>query len=309
MTGPEAEQTRDGPKHSTPAGIAAASAAVFVWGLGNTIIASVPLPGVMISFLRLGFGSLLYTAVLYGTGKRLRRATFRLGAAGGVAFGINLISFFVALRLTSVASATTISALQPLMIMAFAAAMFGEKIRAQHALSAVAALAGVAMVTFGAASGSPRSMVGDAMAVIALFAWVWYFIASKKAREELDTLEYMTVVNIVAFVIVVPVAFVAGDLIGQAPEIDLRIIALIWVIVLVPGSGHLLMNWAHNHTTLLFSSLITLGLPVIATLSAALFLDQKVTAVQVAGIAVVLVSLAVAILGEGRQAVPVEPTE
>ena len=44
-----------------------------------------------------------------------------------------------------------------------------------------------------------------------------------------------------------------------------------------PGSGHIVMNWAHAHTTLMLSSLATLAMPVVSTLAAAAFLDQSVT--------------------------------
>jgi drug/metabolite transporter (DMT)-like permease len=66
----------------------------------------------------------------------------------------------------------------------------------------------------------------------------------------------------------------------------------------VPGSGHILINWAHAHTTLVFTSLITLAMPVLSTVSAAIFLDQPVATVQAVGIAVVLASLAVVVLGD-----------
>ncbi len=285
---------------STPAGVAAALAAVTVWGLGNTIIASVPMSGIAVSFYRLLLGAVLYVAVLYARGGRLGRRSFRLGGWGGVAFGLNVATFFAALQLTSVANATTISALQPLVIMVFAAAMFGERIRPRHVVCGVVATLGVALVAFGTSRGATGSVAGDVMAVLALIAWAWYFIASKKAREQLDTLEYMTVINVVAFVVVAPIALVTGELFAEAGRLDGTAAVAIVAIVLVPGSGHILINWAHNHTTLVTSALITLALPVVATASAAVFLDQRVAAIQVVGIATVLVSLAAVIVGDAR---------
>jgi drug/metabolite transporter (DMT)-like permease len=52
--------------------------------------------------------------------------------------------------------------------------------------------------------------------------------------------------------------------------------------------------------------LITLAMPVISAVSAAVFLDQRVSALQAVGIAVVLASLAVVILGESRGPFPVD---
>lgn len=288
------------PQRSTPLGTAAATTAVVAWGLGNTIVASVPLPGTVISFYRLLAGFLLYVSVLYVRGGRLTLRSLRHGWQGGLAFGLNVASFFVALRLTSVANATTIGALQPLLLMGFAAVMFSERIRTRHVICGMFATGGVAMVAFGAGAESPSDLVGDALAVVALVTMSWYFVASKSARRHLDTLEYMTVAIGVAFVVVTPLALATGDLLSQGlpgPRAALGIAA----IVAIPGSGHLLMNWAHNHTTLLLSSLVTLAIPVVSTASAALFLGQVVTAVQVMGIALVLASLAVVIAADARQ--------
>jgi drug/metabolite transporter (DMT)-like permease len=285
---------------STPSGIGAAVAAVTAWGLGNTLIAAVPMSGVAIAFYRLGLAVLIYVPILYLRGGRLSASSFRYGWRGGVAFGVDIVTFFVAIQWTTVANATTISALQPLVIMGFAAVMFGERIRSRHVVCAVAATAGVALVAFGAASSGTGSLAGDLMSVVALFAWAWYFIASKQARTELDTFEYMTVMNLVAFVVVTPVALVAGDLLGTDGRLDPGRLLAILAIVLLPGSGHILINWAHAHTTLVLTSLITLAMPVLSTVSAAVFLDQSVAATQVAGIAIVLASLAVVVVGDAR---------
>jgi drug/metabolite transporter (DMT)-like permease len=197
---------------ATPLGLSAALVAVFAWGLGNTIIAAVPMTGMAIAFYRLGFASVLYTVILYGRGGRLSSRSFRFGWEGGIAFGADIAAFFVAIHLTSVANATTISALQPLVIIGFAAVMFGERIRARHILCSVVATAGVALVAFGAAQSGSGFGLGDLMAVLALFAWAWYFIASKKARRHLDTFEYMTVMNLVAFIFVIPITLITQDL-------------------------------------------------------------------------------------------------
>lgn len=292
---------------STPAGIAATVTAVTAWGLGNTLIAAIPMSGLAVAFWRLAVAVVLYVPVLYLRGGRLSWRALRHGWVGGVAFGVDIATFFVAIRLTTVANATTISALQPLVIMAFASVMFGERVHPRHVVCALTATAGVALVAFGAAANGTGSLAGDLMSVVALFAWAWYFIASKQARTELDTFEYMTVMNMVAFVVVAPVAWAAGDLLSSDGRLDAGRLLAIVAIVLVPGSGHILINWAHNHTTLVFTSLVTLAMPVLSTVGAAVFLDQQVVAAQVLGIAVVLASLAVVILGDTRG--PVAPHE
>lgn len=285
-----------------PLGTLAAATAVTMWGLGNTLIASVPMPGLAVAFWRLLFAVCLYVPILYLRGGRLSARSFRFGWRGGVAFGVDIAAFFVAIHLTTVANATTINALQPLVIMGFAAVMFGERVGRHHVVCALVATGGVAMVALGAAGNGTGDLAGDLMAVVALFAWAWYFIASKSARRNLDTFEYMTVMNMVAFAVVVPMALVGGDLFGGqgAPSVE-RLLPVLF-IVLIPGSGHIIMNWAHGHTTLVITSLATLMMPVLSTASAAVFLDQPVAAVQAVGIAVVVVALAVVVMTDTRTA-------
>jgi len=287
---------------STPLGIGASLLAVCVWGLGNTLIAGVDMSGMAIAFYRLALSSTLYTAYLYLRGGRLRRDSFRFGWNGGLAFGFDIITFFIAIQLTTVANATTINALQPLVIMAFAAVMFGERIRPWHVACAGIATGGVALVAFGAAGSGEGNGLGVFMAFVSLFAWAWYFIASKRARANLATFEYMTVMNVVAFAFVAPLALLSGDLFDAGNSLDGPKAFAILAIVAVPGSGHILINWAHGHTTLVMTSLITLAMPVIATASAAIFLDQSVSGGQVVGIALVLVALAAVIVWDARTA-------
>ena len=101
---------------------------------------------------------------------------------------------------------------------------------------------------------------------------------------------------------IAPVALVTGQLGGRTGTLTWSSFGWVVVIVLLPGSGHLLINWAHNHTTITTSSLLTLLIPVLGTVGGALWLDQRVNATQAAGIGVVLAALAVVIVGDSRAA-------
>lgn len=294
------------PRHpNTPAGAAATFAAVGMWSVGNVIIAAIPMGGLAIAVYRLGLGSVVYTAVLYAQGGRLTRRAFALGWKGGLAFGIDIAAFFLAVRNTSVAIAVIFSALQPVVIAGFAAAMFGERIHRRHVVGTAVAVPAIALVAFGAGEGGEHSLFGDVMAVLALLAWSAYFITSKKAREQLRTMEYMTVLNIVGFLTVLVLAVPTGALTSADAELTMGRALAIVAVLAFPGSGHIIINWAHAHTTLMLTSLATLGMPVLSTLLAAVFLDQQVSTVQLAGIAVVLITLAFVVVGDTRaQQVP-----
>jgi drug/metabolite transporter (DMT)-like permease len=299
-TGTELEPT---PSGSTPAGFGAALGAVVVWGLGNAIIAKAPLNGMAIATYRLWLGAALYLVILYGSGRRLSLDSFRYGWPGGIAFSADICAFFLAVKHTTLADATTIGALQPLLILFVAGSLFGEKVSRRHIVCTVVALAGIVVVVEGSATGNGHvTFFGEAMAVLSLFGWVGYFIASKQARRHLDTLEYMTVIMITGAIVVTPLAAFTGQLGGHSGRLSWVGFGWIALVVTLPGSGHVLVNWAHNHTTITTTSLLTLLMPVISAAAGGWWLDQHIDGLQALGIAIVLAALVFVILGDTRAA-------
>ena len=285
----------------TPRGTAAAFVAVTLWGLGNVLVAAIPMNGLAIGFYRLGLGAAVYAGYLYLRGGRLSVDSFRWGWLGGLFFGLDIAAFFLAVRTTTVSIAVTLSALQPVVIAGVAAAAFGERIRARHVIGTVVAVPAVALVALGGSDSGEQSLFGNLMAVAALFAWSGYFIFSKKAREKMPTMDYMAVMNIVAFLTVTAIAVPAGVLWEADGRLDWERVLLVCAVLAVPGTGHIVMNWAHAHTTLMLTSLATLTMPVTSTVGAWVFLDQGVTVVQMVGITVVLAALAYVVVGDSRE--------
>jgi drug/metabolite transporter (DMT)-like permease len=295
--------TDDGPVTPSPLGFAAATAASVVWGLGNVVVARTPLNGLAQATHRFWLGALLYLAVLYASGRRLRWASFRAGWLGGMMLAGDIGFFFVAVKHTTLADAATIGALQPIVILFVAGVLFGERVTRRHLACTALALGGTAAVVLGSSGrAGATSVLGDVFAVGSLLSWAGYFIVSKTARRQLDTLEYMAVIMVVGTAIIAPLALATGELTGPTARLTWSAFGWVVLIVLLPGSGHLLINWAHNHTTITTSSLLTLLIPVLSTAGGALWLSQRIDGVQAAGIGVVVVALAVVILGDARAA-------
>jgi drug/metabolite transporter (DMT)-like permease len=271
------------------------------WGVGGALAKIVPLPGLVLGFHRLWLGAVVMTGLLLVTGGRLSPHHLRLALPGGLAFGLNIAFFFVAVKVTTVANATVISALQPALVLVVVNRLFGERVSATDVAWTLVAIAGVGVVVFGSAGVPEASLRGDALAVLALLAWTWYFVASKRARARLDTLEYQAAISVVGAVVLGPLALLSGQ--GLAVD-DGSVWLGVLALVAVPGAGHLLMNWAHAYAPLVLTSLLTLGMPVISTVVAALALAEPVAALQVAGMAVVIGALAVVVHRSGRAAQP-----
>ena len=137
---------------------------------------------------------------------------------------------------------------------------------------------------------------GDALAGLALALFAVYFVLAKEARQKVGALEFQTAMWVVGLVVVVPAAAASGDLF--VPTFN----DLVWVAALlaVPGTGHLLMNWALRHVQLTLASMAKLGAPPLSMIGAAIFVDEPIRATQAIGSAVVLAALA-AVIGRDLQ--------
>lgn len=290
-------------------GIVAVIAATSCWGLGGVLGKSVGVGGIVISFWRLWIGAAFLNLVLVLSGRRLSLDVLRRSLLGGVFFGLNVAVYFVSVRSTSIADVAMISALTPVLIFPIAVRWMGERVTRAAVFCSLVAIAGVIVVVVGGAGSGDRSTSGDLFAVANLAIWVAFFITTKKTREGVGTLHYMAAMTIVAAVTVTPIALISA----RHDLGSIHGIGWLWLVslVLVPGAmGHGLMAWAHPHVDVSVSSVLNLGEPILATITAAIFLGEDVSLVQSLAIAAVIAALAVLALrapaGAGPE--PVAPS-
>lgn len=278
-------------------GILGVVVAVTSWGIGPVIVKATDLPGPTVSVHRLTLGAVLAVAIASARGRRLSWPLLRAALPGGAAFALDIVLFFTAVKRTSVTDATVIAALQPALLLVIAGPLFGERVRAAHVALTGVAVAGVAAVVAGSGAGAGRTLTGDLLAVAALGAWTWYFVAVKQARRTHGALEYQAAISLVAAVVAVPIVLLLGAPVAVS---DADQWAFVAATVLLGAGGHFVMNWAHAYTPIVLSSLLTLASPVISVAVAAAWLGEPVNGTQVAGIVVVLVSLGAVVVQTAR---------
>jgi len=280
-------------------GMLGATSAVVVWGASSVLIKGVDgLNGLGIACYRIWLGAALVTVAFVATGGRLSWRLLRLSLFGGLAFTADLVLFFTAVQETSIANATFIGALQPLLVLLVASRLFGERARLAELGWGAVAVVGTGLVVAGGEGGGANSLRGDLLAVGALMAWTAYFVYSKTARQHLTAFEYLTGMAIVAAVAILPLPLLfAGTLAATDANGWLTIV---YITVINGLLGHYLMAFAHGHVSLLTMSLLTLGIPVIAAGAAAVWIDEPLSAIQIGGMAVVLAALSVVSLSSAR---------
>ena len=278
-------------------GLGAAASAIVCWSVGNVMVTQVPMGGLQIAYWRILLGAVVYSGFVYGSGRRITLDQLRRTAPTGIAISSEIAVFFVALKATTLASATVIGSLVPLLLMGVAARRFGERVTRFLVLMSLVALAGVVLVMSGASSSSAWSLRGDLLAVVALIGFAAYFALAKAAREHVPALEFQACIWIVGSIILTPVALI------DARGIDFPSAGnWLWLVALlaVPGTGHMLMNWAHPRVRLTMTSMLTLAVPVLTTVGGVIVLDQDVDVLQILGIVVVLGGLTLVIRREAE---------
>ncbi len=285
-------------------GLIGAAVAAAGWGLGGVFASLATAPGLVLTFYRLWIGAVLLTAVVYASGRRLSLHSLRAAFFGGLFLACDMSMFFSAIKLTSIVDATVIGALQPVLVIIAARPLFGERMGRTDGLWIALAIAGVTTAVLGPGVASHHAAVGNLLALGALVAFSAYWLVSKHARVAENALEYTASLSIVGGVLVAPAVLISGQSLTSVPPGGWIWIALLAV---VPGTGHVIMNWAHRYVDASISSVIGSSNPVVAAIAALVILGQPLTMLQICGGLVGIVAIA-AVAARHRQPVesPVE---
>lgn len=287
----------DGPGTNTLA-LLGAIAAVTAWGSAGIIIRHLDLSSTEIAIYRFSGYSLLITVFMAARGAPLTLRALRLSLWGGLALGLDVALFFEAVKRTTIANATIIGALQPVVVSAYASRFEGEHVSRRNVVLAAVALAGVVGVIMGSSGTADLNPSGDLMAVGALLAWSMYFVFSKRSHGRLTSTEYTAATALITAAVNVAIAFAIGTEL-RAPRGD----EWFWLIVLAVAAGvvgHSLMNWALVRIPLWLGSTTTLFIPVVAALLAWLILDEALDAVQLVSMVAVVAALALIVRDQTR---------
>jgi drug/metabolite transporter (DMT)-like permease len=274
--------------------LGAVAGAVLTWGCSNVVIKLLSTTGIVSSFYRLWFAIpilWLLPLLVPSTRRRLTRTWLRASLIGGGLFALHQVLFFNSLKLTSVANVAIIGALQPVLVLTVAGRMFGERAGRDAIAWSLVAVVGTATVVVGSRGTPSWSSRGDLLAVFNLFAFTAYFLASKRLRAHVGAAEYVLGMTTVSGVLMLGVALASGqDLLSPHG----RDWPLMLFLALFPGTlGHFLTNWAHPHVPAFLVSVLLLAVPVLAAAGAAVFLDEPLNLVQLAGGAMVLIAIGI----------------
>jgi drug/metabolite transporter (DMT)-like permease len=303
------------PVAATVQGVGASAVATIAWGLSGIFVVLTTQPALVAALERLWLGVPLVALLLIVSRRRLYWPVLWRSLPGGILLCGDIALFFSAVKLTSIADATIIGALQPVLVLFIAKPLFDEQVRLSDMAWTALAIGGMAVVILGSTGTAGRhGPVGDLLAAGSVCCWTAYWLISKRARtgprggpvagagsdQGIGTIEYTAGVMIVAAVAMVPITLLSREHITAGTPEDWLWLGL---LALLPGGAHLLSNWAHRFVDISVSSVIVSINPVIAAGAAAVILHQSLDAWQDIGGLVAIVGVVMV----ARRAAKVEP--
>lgn len=274
-------------------------------------------PALSVSAYRLLFGALPVAGFAIARRRRelarLSRSEWSLLALSGLALALHFATWIASLGRTTVASSVALVTTQPVWVWLLLTLLLREPVSRRGTIAILVATAGGFMIAGADISVAGGALVGDLLALAGgLFAAI-YFIAGRRVRPTLSLGAYVGVVYSVAALGLVVAALVAGQPFGGFSGETWTMLLL---LALIPQLlGHSLLNWSLKYLSAATVSVVILGEPVISAALAAPILGERPGILRVAGGAVILAGVYLAVREETAQSSkkesshPVEPSD
>ncbi|MDO1559554.1 DMT family transporter [Brevundimonas sp. 2R-24] len=216
----------------------------------------------------------------------------RFALLAGLFIGCDLVFWHYGIQMTSVANATTLCNLTPVVVTAFAWIVLGERPGRLFLAALALAVIGAWTMAAGADGGQGTNpLLGDLFSLSVAGWYAGYFLAVQRARRTMGALPVMLWSTLAA----VPIALIAALAMGEPllPASSGGWWALAGLALMhVTGQGG--VAWALGRLPASTTAVIVLIQPVSAAVIAWLWLGETVTPLQVLGGAVILCAVLLA---------------
>ncbi len=244
-------------------------------------------PAMIIATYRLLFTFLLlapFTLLRHSQDLRGLSGRQRFMAAGsGICLAFHLVSWFVSLRYTSVASSVVLVTTQPLFVVIGSWIFFRERVSRLALLGGSLALCGSFIIGASDFQLDLRAFWGDLLALAAALFVSGYLLIGRRLRGGMTLPAYTFFTYGSSALVLVLTSIVTRTPFGPyAPREWLLFLALAVVCTII---GHTLFNWVLGYVQASVVSVSVLGEPLGAIIWASIFLKEYPTGRQLFGAA------------------------
>lgn len=247
----------------------------------------------VIAFYRMFFSVLLMLPVFWfkykGEVSIFTKKDWIYSLVAGIFLAFHFIFWFESLNYTSVASSTVLVTLQPIFAFVGTYFFFKEKLSIKTILSAVIAILGSFIISWGDFKVSGTALHGDLLALIGCALITAYLLFGQDVRKRISLITYTFIVYSISTVTLLFYVLIKGESLGPHPSAD-----WFWFIMLaiIPNLlGHTLFNWSLKWVSTNVISIAILFEPVGASILAYYVFAETLSGSQITGGIVVIMGI------------------
>lgn len=244
-------------------------------GASGPIIAKSLMPVPTMIMWRNLLGGLVMTPFALKRGEwksKVQQNAIKWSAIAGVLLALHFICFFLAMRFTSVATGTALTATQPIFTAIFVR-LSGGHIPRKAWSGMFIAFASVLVITGVDLNLSVRSFQGDLIAVTGGALAAIYMIIGSNVQRDISTSTFTAVCYLVCAFSALPIAIAAGyKLTGYSTSEWILLIAL---VITAQIMGHTMFNLSLKRVSPAVVALVVFFEVPVSALLAFIWLDQK----------------------------------
>ena len=250
-------------------------------------------PGPVIGFYRIGLATVILLPVfLYRRRKyalKLPWAILVFPILGGLFTAFDHGTWNSSLRFTSAANATLLGNTAPLWVALISWLVFRQRLRGLFWLGLAFALAGAVTVLGSDFIRHPTIGLGDLLAMAAGVFYAGYFLVTERGRQNLDTLSYVWLVDLIASLALLLISLgLKMPLTGYPTQ---SYLAFLGAALVSQVGGYISIGYALGHLPASVVSPTLIGQPVVTAILAIPLLGEGLRAEQWLGGLVVLVGI------------------
>ena len=247
----------------------------------------------VIAFYRMFFSVLLMLPLFLMKYRKelflLSRKDWVFSAVAGVFLSLHFILWFESLNYTSVASSTVLVTLQPIFAFAGTYYFFKERLSMKTILSAVIAISGSVIISWGDFQLSGTAFYGDMLALAGCAFITAYLLFGQEVRKRISLITYTFVLYTISTIALFFYVLIKGESFGPYASSE-----WFWffLLALIPNLlGHSLFNWAVKWVSTNVISIAILFEPVGASILAYYVFQEKLSSTQITGGIVVIAGI------------------
>lgn len=217
----------------------------------------------------------------------LPRKTLLMVMVGGLFFAADIAAWHTGIMMTKLANATLFGNFASLLLVVYGLILARQKPSKQTSIAIFLAFAGAALLMGQSYEASHDYLVGDMLSLLAGILYTGYVLALQRARNSMGSWAVLALSTLASAIPLLLFAMAMGEKIIPTDWTPLILLALTSQIV---GQG--LLIYSLPHFSPLVIGLTLLVQPSIAALSGWLFFQETISPIEIMGMILVAVALA-----------------